>query len=258
MRTTYYTPEELEEAKEFLRRRLDSEKSMREDVERLLDLFAILLLELFLSGRGDQIEEVIAPIVSMLVEDCHTLGVDDRYSDMDAILAHMDMEVGGDTLAGRVDKRCRTFVNEIGAVATAGLLLNKDKSTILESIRANYKHPYDNEILTEVRKEIDEGRLSSDYDFSTPHYGRGVEISSMGALETITTFAVADAWMDWQYVEAKERGAVGYYVLRGSSYPCVECDSHTGIFFTIDNEDNKPQYHLNCCCIVVYSYVDRL
>ena len=50
----------------------------------------------------------------------------------------------------------------------------------------------------------------------------------------------------------------GYHVLRGSSYPCEICDSHTGIFYPISDEDNKPQYHAHCCCLVVYSYVDRI
>lgn len=255
-----YTQEELEEAKEFLRRRLDSERSMRRDVERLLEVYAAILLDLYLQNIGnDDISVLIDGLIAALLEDCHTLGVDERTDKRNDILAYMDSELGGDTLEGRINKRCHTFADEVAVVATAGILLHKTRNDILASIVGNFKHPYDNELLKDVRTEIEEGRVSYDYHyFDSPHYGSGTEISSMGALQTITSFAVADAWMDWQYHDAVDRGAKGYYVLRGSSYPCEECNSHTGIFYPIDDSDSKPQYHLNCCCIVVYSYVERV
>ena len=88
--------------------------------------------------------------------------------------------------------------------------------------------------------------------------GKGVEISSFGALDTILTTGIADAWMYWGYEDALARGAKGYFVERGSSYPCDECDSHCGVFHYITDEDNRPQFHAHCCCYIVYSYTERL
>lgn len=255
-----YTQEELEEAKEFLRRRLDSERSMRRDVERLLEVYAAILLDLYLQNIGnDDISVLIDGLIAALLEDCHTLGVDERTDKRNDILAYMDSELGGDTLEGRINKRCHTFADEVAVVATAGILLHKTRNDILASIVGNFKHPYDNELLKEVRTEIEEGRVSYDYHyFDSPHYGSGTEISSMGALQTITSFAVADAWMDWQYHDAVDRGAKGYYVLRGSSYDCDLCDDNVAHgFFSIDEEPPVPT-HSHCCCYLVYTYVERI
>ena len=140
-----------------------------------------------------------------------------------------------------------------------GKLLGLSESKLLSSVKDNFEHPWQNEVLVSVREKISSGEISGDIsDFEEPHFGKGIEISSMGALQTMLGFAIADAWMWWSYENALERGAKGYFVVRGSSYPCDECDSHTGIFYPIGDEENRPQYHAHCCCCIVYSYVDRI
>jgi hypothetical protein len=263
MATNGYTPEELEAAKDFLRKRLESEQSMSADVERLLYTYAgYLLSALFAASSETDIEDLellIQDLIEQLMADCELLAVDEREDKRDAILFYMASERNGDTLEGRVNKRCHTFYNEVFAVYMAGELLGLNEKSLLSSIKANFEHPWDNEVLVAVREKINRGEIDADIaDFEEPHFGKGVEISSLGALQTILGYAIADAWTWWQYEDAKENGAKGYHVLRGSSYPCEICDSHTGIFYLISDEDNKPQYHAHCCCLVVYSYVDRI
>lgn len=257
-----YTDDELEAAKDFLRRRIDSELSMKRDVEDLLGEYAeALLLLLFRDAPQEQINALIDELCAQLLDDCELLALDEgRDGRRDALLAYMLGERGGDTLEGRIDKRCHTFFNEVAAVFLAGRLLGGySVSDLAAAVRENMKHPWDNPVLVEVRERIASGDIAGSLDdFAEPHFGSGVEISSMGALQTLTAFAVADAWMWWGYEDARARGAKGYYVVRGSSYPCDECDSHTGIFYPIGDDDDRPQYHLNCCCMVVYSYAERL
>lgn len=255
-----YTPEELEAAKEFLRKRLDSERSMSADVERLLYTYAGYLLSALFDGASDEdVELLIQDLIEHLIADCELLAVDEREDKRDAILLYMLGERNGDTLEGRVNNRCHTFFNEVYAVYMAGELLGWDEKSLLSSVKANFEHPWDNEVLVAVREKINRGEIDVDIaDFEEAHYGKGIEISSLGALQMMLGYAIADAWTWWQYEDAKENGAKGYHVLRGSSYPCPECDSHTGIFYPISDEDNKPQYHAHCCCLVVYSYVDRI
>lgn len=255
-----FTDQELEQAKDFLRRRIESELSMKRDVEDVLKEYAERLLSLLFSGAGeDQINVLIDELCAQLLSDCLILGVDDRQDDREKILLYMNEERNGDTLEGRIEKRGRTFLNEVMAVYLAGKLLNRKEGDLLSAIVANFKHPWENEVLVEVREKIRHGELAGNVeDFEEPHFGQGIEISSLGALQTITSFAVADAWMWWGYEDALAHGAKGYYVQRGSSYPCEECDSHTGIFYPIGDEDNRPQYHMNCCCYIIYSYVDRV
>ena len=260
MATNGYTPEELEAAKEFLKKRLESERSMSADVERLLYTYAGYLLSALFSNESDEdIELLIQDLIEQLLADCELLAVDEREDKRDAILLYMLGERNGDTLEGRVNKRCHTFFNEVYAVYLAGKLVGWDENSLLSSIKSNLEHPWQNEVLVAVRKKISRGEIDADAaNFEEAHYGKGVEISSLGALQTMLGYAIADAWTWWQYEDSKEKGAKGYFVVRGSSYPCPECDSHTGIFYPISDEDNKPQYHAHCCCLVVYSYIDRL
>ena len=259
MRTTKYTKQELEDAKDFLRRRIENELSMKRDVEDLLDEYAERLLNLLFRDAPDEdINALIDELCSQLLEDCKLLAVDEHDRE-DKILLYMLGERNGDTLEGRISKRCRTFFNEIYAMFVAGKLLGRNELEVLNTIREHLKNPWKNALIEEAKDAILHGIVSGDVeDLEEPHFGRGVEIVSLVALQTITTYAIADAWMWWGYEDALARGAKGYYVQRGSSYPCDECQSHVGIFYPMSDEDNRPQYHRNCCCYVIYSYVERL
>lgn len=253
-----YSKEELEEAKAYLRDRLRNEQAMSSDVLRLLEAYAAYLLTALLKNASDEdIELLIQDLIEQILSDCETLACD-THDRTDAILLYMNSERYGDTLRGRVDRRCHTFFNEVFAVYTAGRLLDKGYNVLLDSIVTNLTKPWQNEVIAEAVENISKGKASSDFDFSEPHYGRGEAVSSLTALDTMTRYAVADAWMQWGWLDAVDRGAKGYFVERGSSYPCDICDSHTGTFYYITDGASRPQYHPNCCCYVVYSYVDRL
>ena len=253
-----YTEQELEEAKAFLRDRLRNEQSMSADVLRLLELYAgFLLTALFGNAPENEIELLIQDLIEELLSDVELLAVDE-HDRKDAILLYMNSERHGDTLKGRVDKRCHTFFNEVFAVYMAGKLLNKGYNVLLNSITTNLTKPWQNEILVEVRDKIDKGELSSDFDFSERHYGQGNAISSLTALDTMTRYAIADAWQYWRWLDEKENGAKGYFRIRMSSYDCPLCDSLCGIFYPITDEEHMNLAHSNCCCAIIYSYVERL
>jgi hypothetical protein len=227
---------------------------MSADLLRLLELYASYLLTAMFEGNGvDDIELLIADLIERLMGDCELLAVDE-HDRKDAILLYMLGERNGDTLRGRVEKRVRTFVNEVTAVFIAGKLMDMGYNKMLQSIRVNLQHPWENEILVEARKQQEKGLIDSKYNFTAPHYGQGNPVSSLTALDRMLVYAVADAWTEWKYEDSKDRGAKGFYVERGSSYPCEECDSHTNIYYDIDDEANKPQYHLNCRCLTIYVY----
>lgn len=263
MATNGYTPEELEAAKDFLRKRLESEQSMSADVERLLYTYAGYLLSALFAAKSDSdiedLELLIQDLIEQLIADCELLAVDEREDKRDAILFYMASERNGDTLEGRVNKRCHTFYNEVFAVYMAGELLGLNEKSLLSSIKANFEHPWDNEVLIAVREKINRGEIDADIaDFEEPHFGKGVEISSLGALQTMLGYAIADAWTWWQHDKAKEDGAFGYFVLRGSSYPCQICDDAAEVFYPINDTQHIVPLHLNCKCYIVYSYVDRI
>lgn len=253
-----YTEQELEEAKAFVRDRLRNERSMEADVLRLMEMYAAYLLTALLNNRSEaEVELLIQNLVEELLSDCELLAVDE-HDRRAMILLWVNRDIEGQTLRDRVSQRCHTFFDEVFAVYTAGRLLNRGYDALLTGIKENLTRPWQNPLLVEAREAQLHGLIDPDYEFQEPHYGRGVAISSLTALTTITTYAVGDAWMYYGWLDAAERGAKGYHVLRGSSYPCDICDSHTGIFYPIDDEDNRPPYHAHCVCFVVYSYTERL
>lgn len=57
-------------------------------------------------------------------------------------------------------------------------------------------------------------------------------------------------WMRSQVMDYKEQGAIGLYVLRGSSYPCELCDENCG-FHPIEESYGVLPVHPSCCCYAI-------
>ena len=254
-----YTEQEFEEAKAYLRDRIRNEQSMSADVLRLLELYAAYLLTaLFGHASNEEIEAIIAEFVEEIMADCEMLACDE-HDRKEMILIYMNSERHGDTLEGRIRKRADTFFNEVYAVFLAGKLMNLNKQTLLSSIKSNLKDPWNNEILKAVREKQKRGEVDQEYDFDEPHYGKGVPISSLTAIDRITSYAIADAWTYWRYEDASEKGAKGYFVVRGSTYPCDTCQEAVDSgFHPMSDTEHLVPLHLNCVCMIVYSYVERL
>ena len=253
-----YTEQELEEAKAYLRDRLRNEQSMTADVQRLLEMYAAYLLTaLFGHASENDIELLIQDLIEQLIADCELLAVDD-HDRKSMILLYMNGERNGDTLEGRVHKRVHTFYNELFAVYTAGMLLGRGYKELLATVKKSFEKPWENPVLVEAREMQERGEIDPDYAFAEPHFGKGDPISSLTALDRMLRYAVADSWMWWQRENEATNGAKGYFVVRGSSYDCPLCDSKCGVFYKIDDLEHLPPYHLSCCCVAVYSHVERV
>lgn len=265
-----YTSEQLEAAREFLRQRLENELSMEKAVLDLLTAFAERLIDLYLHGAGEvEIDALVDDLVAMILDDCETLAVDEHEDRRNDIIPYILREWKGETLEGRVRRRVGTLMEEMAAVYVAGTLLGKVRNEIVSAIKSSMVTPWQNPILIEMRTKLKDGDYAlmgrmNDYGIENPsffeerHYGKGVVTSSLVALQRMTRFAVGEGWMYYGWLDARERDAVGYYVERGSSYPCSICDERVGTFFYLTDQGNYPPLHLNCLCIVVYVYAERL
>lgn len=253
-----YTEDELERAKEFLRERIRNEHSMEVDVESLLEDYAKYILKALSDGASEEdLYLLIEDLVERLMEDCRILAIDE-HDGGDVIIPLIFDGEDGESVEDRVRRRAMTFLDELTAVYSAGEILGMDDKTILSSVVDSLDHPWDNELLVEVRDRINRGEVDEDIEFyEERHFGKGVPISSKLDIELITASAIASTWNEWSWRDAFNNKAKGYYVERGSSYPCEECDSHTGQFFPISDKIHLPQYHRNCRCIVVYVYNDE-
>ena len=81
--------------------------------------------------------------------------------------------------------------------------------------------------------------------------GKGQSASGANNVMAFGRITADMAWMHERYVEMKEDEEVeGFYVLRGSLYPCDLCDSKVGFHF-IDDIDSFPPFHAYCKCYVI-------
>lgn len=255
-----YTESEYEEAAEYLRKRLENETSAKNDVITLLLAYAEALLLLFYrESPSEDINALVEELIDQLIDDTYILGVDEHDDKRTEIMLWMNSERGGDTMEGRIEERVRSFLVELGALYYAAKILNIGMEAVIESVAENLKKPWENPIIVEAREKIDSGELVGDKEqLEEPHFGKGVEISSMGALQKIMSYHVADAFMWYGYQEAVANGAVGYFVIRGSSYPCDTCQSEADKgFHPIEDNHHIAPLHMNCVCSIVYVYENR-
>lgn len=81
-----------------------------------------------------------------------------------------------------------------------------------------------------------------------------VGLSKYGATNLITMArsTLAKTWMKSEFMEAEDEGMGGYYVFRGSSYPCSHiCDLECGWFHPMSRGMVLP-LHANCYCFAVF------
>lgn len=86
-----------------------------------------------------------------------------------------------------------------------------------------------------------------------------VGLSKYGAtnLVTMARSTLAKTWMKSEFMEAEDEGMGGYYVFRGSSYPCSHiCDLECGWFHPMSMGMVCP-LHANCYCFAVFVSSDQ-
>ena len=247
------TEADIEAAKDYLRQRLDAEYSMIYNLESVMREAAKRVVEILYSANihpdlvayGDlpmrvqwDIDAVVEWLREMIDDYFVTLAIADHDENREAILPFILGENHGMTLNERLSDYCGKYRDELLLLVGAGIFLDVAKSTLIKSIGDNLKHPYANDLLAEG---ID----------SPLTYGRGRTNSMFTALGDLTKFGIAQGWMKNQYINDLKNGCLGWWVRRGSSYPCELCDSYVG--FHID-ESELPPYHGHCCCFAVPIY----
>ena len=244
---------DIEAAREYLRRRLDAEQSMSANLETVMRIAAQRIVEVCyafavnpqrfrfsdLPMRAQWDIDAVVEWLKGEIEDMFvTLAVADHEENRDKVLPLVLGERHGRTFGERLDGYAGGFRDEIELLAGAALFLGLTKSAAMKSITENMRHPWRNPDLVDG---ID----------APVSYGRGRTNSMFTAIENLTRFGIAEAWMRNWMEDAKMRGAGLWYVMRGSSYPCALCDSMVGMH---RDEGELPPYHSHCCCIAVPVY----
>lgn len=224
----YPTEQAIKDAKEYLKDRLAHEISMtnnlgyylRKAAEKVVALCESMNIPptLFSFKYNEELSSGIDAIFHSLLEEvesaCLTLATDTEKGDRNLLIPFILGVSDGLDLDGYLQHYVEQFKGEMQDYVASRLNGNKEKWS------KNWK------------------------GFS--HKG----MSAYNSIDRLTRFAISSAWMLALFNEMQSSKAIGYYVMRGSSYPCDLCDSMVG-FHPLEDEDGKPPYHANCCCIMV-------
>lgn len=254
------TEKEIAQAKDYILLRLKAERLAVSSLDSALLSAARRIVEiarrynippeLFRFSANPQLQaevrEILATLRGALYERIESL---DTFEEEDEafVAPVLTAPYKDHTFRQRLAEYTSRWGYEVEAtIASAGLEGISDSAKIVDGIREYMDRPYDNPWVKEHRGEGVAVRLNS-----IPHYGRGNPISSAKALSLLLTTIVAKGWMEnWAHINA---GKAGYYVFRGSSFPCEICDAQVGFFHPASDLDGLPPYHSHCVCYTVYT-----
>lgn len=259
------TSKEIEEAKDYLRQRLGAELSMRDNLLAIMyqaaqEIIAISYKYNVPPGQfsfsynrelQQEVDAVIANLRELIEDYTETLAVATHTDEEKHIIAFINRENHGKTLVERINAYTAQFKKELEVAIASGVLLNIAEGELLSSIKANRKSPLLNQ---HIRQATSKGFPVISRLKVPETYGVGRTNSSFTALDNLTNFTIAEAWMDYFAMIAKQNGAIGFMSFRGSSYPCQLCDDETTYLHIFDNGDPVPPYHAHCCCYIVPLY----
>ena len=251
---TQPTEKDIEAAKAYLRQRIDAEMSMTHNLEIIMREAAEKIASICYAANVNpqtfrysdlplrtqrEIDEVIEWLKETIDDYFLTLAIADHEENRDVLLPFILGENHGMTFDERLTHYCDKYKDELMLLVGAGLFLGVTKMALARSIGDNLKHPYANQLLADGIGE-------------SISYGRGRTNSMFTAIGDLTQFGIAQGWMENQYINNRKDGCVGWYVMRGSSFPCEHCDSMAG-FHT--DESELPLYHGHCRCFAVPVYL---
>ena len=249
----------ISQAKAYLRERLSAEISFQNNLEALIEEYAYKLVDIAYNANvppnmftfdyngtiKKAVDDLISEMKQLIISITETLAVATHKDNKDKILAHIGRDISGDNFYGRLDNHTDTYRKEIEGLVAAGLLIGASKAKMKASMKQYVHTPYLNPIFKDAAK-LNQGKaevLAS----KGLHLGVGISNSAFNSINTLGRYTIGDAWMyDW-YDDWNTKGAIGYEIRRGSSYPCSICDSNVG-FHT---DGNLPPYHPRCVCIAI-------
>ena len=157
---------------------------------------------------------------------------------------------GNKGLRRSLEDRLWIFSRDIEAMIAAAMTAKMDVTRAISTIRSNLHTSYQ---MPGMQAAFARSSLYKAQYIRTHGVKKGNRGSSNSESNNIIRFAkttVQMAWMRYHHRLYEEQGAAGYYVLRGSTFPCELCDSMTG-FHPIDDIDGYPMYHAHCQCFTV-------
>lgn len=231
------------EAKQYVLKRVQAQQNSRSRVSKMLLTAALQL------AKGKSEDNVTKDLSSQIVDVTNgyarTCLSFRKYDDGEKDLKkYMEDVHYGKTFEQRTDTYTKRYVSDIVELILACYALDYPKDKTLYTIQNSYKDPFNSPVIGLAIK-------SGEYTRKEHNYGVGrTNVASTAIYNNVeNTIALAYSEIDHNY--ASFNGANGFYVYRGSSYPCAECQSHVGFH---KMGDEYPPFHGHCVCYAVYIY----
>lgn len=228
---------DIEKAKEYIRRRVAAEVSMEHYLDRKLLAAAQQIIELAYSrnipptlfsfeydlGLATEVNRIIRKLVEEIEEYNDFMATTTDKAEKNTLLPYIHREINGSTYRDRLNLYGTKFKLELQQFIGARMVLGFDKKDTSQHIKAEYKH------------------LKSEKGFSS--YTR---------MLLLVRHTIADAWMHADMEYHRKKGAIGFITRRGSNYPCDTCSDYAGRFHTF--AEPYPPLHPRCVCYAIPIY----
>lgn len=208
---------------------------------------------------SEVMDEVEEEIMTLIQQYCSI----NAGTDSDDIIAYI-MGLGRqnrnltDTLEDYLWRYLYDLEALIASMQIAGHDVNKATTKIVSALVSVYTTP-------EVKAAMSVPGIAAMYLKSKGiHYDPGTQHPSVGLsnngavnVTNMAKITLAMAWNRLQGMSFQNNGAIGYYQLRGSNYPCRSCDDEVGFHLGIEEIFEKPLVHPHCMCYRVPIYLNE-
>lgn len=255
------TEDEIRRAKEYIVLRLQAERLAASTLDTALLTAARRIVaisrrynvppERFRFSSDPRLKREIDEVLALLRDVLASRTTDiDTFEDEDGteyVAPAVTDPDKGKTFRQRLAEYVSRWGYELEAtIAAAGLAGVRDEEKIVAGVREYLDRPYENPWVKDHMGEGEAVRLEN-----IPHYGKGKPIASYAALGLLLASTVSRGWMqNWARLNSGKRG---YYVFRGSSFPCEICDAQVGFLHSADDTEGLPPFHPHCVCYTVYT-----
>ena len=171
---------------------------------------------------------------------CKILGIDSK-----GIEDFLTGDIYGKTTSERNAVYLGNFAEDVVRMIKAGTIMGYTDQQLLSAIRTGYKDPYRASVITKAKKQ--------DISIDVPSYGKGYYRNAYQNIIRNAKQVIALSWGRAEQEYGKNYKAIGFYVKRGSSYPCDICQSEADAGFH-SFKDPYPPYHVSCCCYTLFAF----
>lgn len=265
--------EQIKQAKEYAEKVLDEQIKVERAIKRIILMHLSDIIdaaraykgrpELFRFSDNEVINEKVNVAIRSLNEALYQAiekgsitvkGIAEEREDSEIknilVINFLARFIAAKTLKQRISLYTGQLKTEIEAFIAAGLAKQLAQSDILKEWEAFRKSPYGSDLIREAIKKG--GFAATRIQSRGIHYGKGRYVSSFENLRRLYLTTIQQVYNFSLTQAAKAKGMIGWFTVRGSSYPCPLCESEA--FIIHDPKDKFLAYHPFCMCIYIPIY----